>query len=116
MTLIASVSALRPESAVETAVSMDYVFSCRGGWKSGGRRCICIAVRIGIGAAGRCRRGRAGARGRIRDELIGVALYANHLLQFAELRELRDELGAVGRVERILVLNLSHKEVQEHAF
>ena len=37
------------------------------------------------------------------------------LFEFAELRELRDKLSAVGRIQRILILNLRHQKIQEYA-
>jgi hypothetical protein len=50
------------------------------------------------------------------DQRIGIGANRHHLLEFAELRQLRHELRAVGGVQRILVLKLRHQKLQKHLF
>ena len=45
-----------------------------------------------------------------------VLIDANHLLEFTELRKLRNELRSVSRIERILVLELRYKELKKRLF
>jgi hypothetical protein len=52
----------------------------------------------------------------VSPEVDPVAADGDHLFEFAELGKLRDKLSAVGWIQRVLILNLSHEEIQEHAF
>src|SRR5579859_1598246 len=110
MTLIASVFALSPERAVEIAVSISLGILLQAFLRLVAGRCgwVCGCVI----AAGVCRtcgcRARRGCRGCGRSrgrgsQTVRIAADPDHLFQFAELRQLRNELRAVGRIERVLI-------------
>ena len=46
---------------------------------------------------------------------IGILAHGYRLLELAELSELRNELCSIGRIQRILVLQLSNEQLQEGA-
>jgi hypothetical protein len=49
----------------------------------------------------------------LRRDAVEVAVYGDELFEGTELRKLRDEGGAVGRISGVLILDLSHQKLHE---